>query len=187
MQRELIRLATIDPLTGLSNRRGFFEQATEACARVSPPDGSLSAIILDIDNFKHINDSYGHETGDEAICCCARAAFLTEALVGRLGGDEFALLLEDHSLPQAIEIAENLRNRLAAQPFDTGRDRITLTWSLGVGEGRPGDTVDQILARADAALYDAKLRGRNRVVGIQAGILTRPAIVTDGLARASTF
>lgn len=60
MQRELIRLATIDPLTGLGNRRGFFEQATEACARVIPPDGSLSAIILDIDNFKRINDSYGH-------------------------------------------------------------------------------------------------------------------------------
>src|SRR4029079_16068771 len=123
------------------------------------PDGSLSAIILDIDNFKHINDSYGHEIGDEAICCCARAAFLTEAVVGRLGGDEFALLLEDRTLPQAIEIAENLRSRLAAQPFDTGKDRITLTWSVGVSEGRPGDSVDQILTRADAALYDAKLGG----------------------------
>ena len=186
MQRDLIRLATIDPLTGLSNRRGFFERATEACARVAPPDGSLSAIILDIDNFKHINDSYGHETGDEAICCCARAAFLTEAVVGRLGGDEFALLLEDRTLPQAIEIAENLRSRLAAQPFDTGKDRITLTWSVGVSEGRPGDSVDQILARADAALYDAKLGG-DRVVGVHAGLLTRPAIATNGFARASSF
>jgi diguanylate cyclase (GGDEF)-like protein len=187
MQRELIRLATIDPLTGLSNRRGFFEQATEACARVAPPDGSLSAIILDIDNFKRINDSYGHETGDEAICCCARTAFLTEAVVGRLGGDEFALLLEDRTLPQAIEVAENLRTRLAAQPFDTGKGRITLTWSVGVSEGRPGDTVDQILARADAALYNAKLGGRNRVVGASAGVLTRPAIVTNGLSRACSF
>jgi two-component system cell cycle response regulator len=187
MQRELIRLATIDPLTGLSNRRGFFERATEACARVAPPDGSLSAIILDIDNFKHINDSYGHETGDEAICCCARATFLTEAVVGRLGGDEFALLLEDRTLPQAIEVAENLRARLAGQPFDTGKDRITLTWSVGVGEGRPGDSVDQILARADAALYDAKSGGRNRVVGVHAGLLTRPAIATNGYARASSF
>jgi two-component system cell cycle response regulator len=187
MQRELIRLATIDPLTGLSNRRGFFERATEACARVAPPDGSLSAISLDIDNFKHINDSYGHETGDEAICCCARATFLTEAVVGRLGGDEFALLLEDRTLPQAIEVAENLRARLAGQPFDTGKDRITLTWSVGVGEGRPGDSVDQILARADAALYDAKSGGRNRVVGVHAGLLTRPAIATNGYARASSF
>ncbi len=187
MQRELIRLATIDPLTGLSNRRGFFEQATEVCARVAPPSGSLSAIILDVDNFKHINDSYGHETGDEAICACARTAFLTEAVVGRLGGDEFALLLEDRTLPQAIEVAEDLRTRLAAEPFDTGKGRITLTWSVGVSEGRPGDTVDQILARADAALYDAKAGGRNRVVGVHAGVLTRPAIVTDGLARASSF
>ena len=78
-------------------------------------------------------------------------------------------------MPQAIEVAENLRTRLAAQPFDTGKDRITLTWSVGVGEGRPGDTVDQIPARADAALYNAKSGGRNRVVGAHAGILTRPA------------
>jgi diguanylate cyclase (GGDEF)-like protein len=184
MQRELLRLAVTDPLTGLCNRRGFFEQATEACARVVPPDG-LSAIILDIDNFKRINDSYGHEAGDEAIRICAHAARLDEAVTGRLGGDEFALLLEKKPLPQAIEIAEDLRLKLAARPFDTGKERITLTWSVGVGEGRPGDTVDQILARADAALYDAKLGGRNRVVGAHAGLLTRPAIVTDGHARAS--
>lgn len=184
MQRELLRLAITDPLTGLCNRRGFFEHATEACARVVPPDDSLSAIILDIDNFKRINDSYGHETGDEAIRICARAARLEEAVTGRLGGDEFALLLERKPLPQAIEIAEELRMRLAARPFDTGKDCVTLTWSVGVGEGRPGDTVDQILARADAALYDAKRGGRNRVVGAHAGLLTRPAIVTEGHARA---
>jgi diguanylate cyclase (GGDEF)-like protein len=187
MQRELLRLAITDPLTGLCNRRGFFEQATEACARTVPPDGSVSAIILDIDNFKHINDSYGHETGDDAIRACADTARLQEALTGRLGGDEFALLLENRKLPQAIEIAEDLRTRLAARPFDAGKDRITLTWSIGVGEGRPGDTVDQILARADAALYDAKLGGRNRVVGVHAGVVTRPAIVTTGHARAASF
>jgi two-component system cell cycle response regulator len=187
MQRELLRLATTDPLTGLCNRRGFFEQATEACARVVPPNGSLSAIVLDVDNFKHINDSYGHETGDEAIRACANTARMQEALTGRLGGDEFALLLEERTLPQAVEIAEDLRLKLAGRPFDTGKDRITLTWSIGVGEGKPGDTVDQILARADVALYDAKLGGRNRVVGVHAGLLTRPAIATDGLARASSF
>ena len=106
-------------------------------------------------------------------------------MVGRLGGDEFALLLEQQTLPQAVEVAEVLRLRLAEQPFDTGKDRITLTWSVGVGEGKPGDTVDQILARADAALYKAKLGGRNRVVGAPAGVLTRSAIATNGLARAS--
>jgi diguanylate cyclase (GGDEF)-like protein len=174
-------------LTGLCNRRGFFERAIEACARVAPPDGSLSAIILDVDDFKRINDCYGHETGDEALRLCARAAYLDDAVAGRLGGDEFALLLERKPLPQAIEIAEDLRMRLAARPFDTGKERITLTWSVGVGEGRPGDTVDQILARADAALYDAKLSGRNRVVGAGAGVLTRSAVVTNGIARASAM
>jgi len=186
MQRELIRLATIDPLTGLCNRRGFFELATEAYARTIP-DGRLSAIILDIDNFKYINDSYGHETGDEALRACASAARMDEALAGRLGGDEFALLLEERTLPQAIEIAEDLRLRLAARPFDTGKGQITLTWSVGVGEANPGDTVDQILARADAALYNAKLAGRNRVVGAHAGVLTRRSIATNGIARASAL
>ena len=184
MQRELLRLATTDPLTGLCNRRGFFEQATEACARVVPPHGSVSAIILDIDNFKQINDSYGHETGDEAIRACAKAARVQEAVTGRLGGDEFALLLERKSLPQAIEVAEDLRVRLAQRPIDTGKGPITLTWSLGVGEGRPGDTIDQILARADVALYDAKLKGRNRVVGNSAIVPARNAIVTEGIVRA---
>jgi diguanylate cyclase (GGDEF)-like protein len=145
-------------------------------ARTAPPDGSLSAIILDIDNFKQINDFYGHETGDEAICVCARAAFLHGAVVGRLGGDEFALLLEQQTLPQAVEVAEDLRLQLAEQPFDTGKGRITLTWS-----------VDQILARADAALYKAKLGGRNRVVGAYAGVLMRAAVASDGLARVSAL
>jgi two-component system, cell cycle response regulator len=187
MQRELIRLAITDPLTGLCNRRGFFEQATEACARTAPPDGSLSAIILDIDNFKQINDSYGHETGDEAIRACARAARMEKAVTGRLGGDEFALLLEERTLPQAIEVAEDLRVRLATRPFDTGKGRINLTWSVGVGEGGPGDTVDQILARADAALYNAKLGGRNRVVGAPARVLTRSAVASNGFARATAL
>ena len=187
MQRELIRLATIDPLTGLCNRRGFFELAMEAYARSAPPKGNLSAIILDIDNFKQINDSYGHEKGDEALCTCARATLLKEAVVGRLGGDEFALLLENRTLPQAIEAGESLRARLAERPFDTGKGLITLTWSIGVGEGRHGYTVDQILARADAALYAAKLGGRNRVAGIDAGTTTRQTVASDGLARATAL
>jgi diguanylate cyclase (GGDEF)-like protein len=187
MQRELIRLATVDPLTGLSNRRGFFEQATEACARAAPPDGAVSAIILDIDNFKQINDAYGHETGDQAIRTCARAARIEEAVTGRLGGDEFALILEEKSLPQAIEIAEGLRARLAERPFDTGKGRIKLTCSFGVGEGKAGETVDQILARADVALYDAKLKGRNCVVANGATVPVRNAIVTDGMARATAM
>jgi len=184
MQRELIRLATTDPLTGLCNRRGFFEQATQVRARTIP-DGHLSAILLDIDNFKHINDSYGHEAGDEAIRACAMAARLDEAVAGRLGGDEFALLLEQRTLPEAIEIAEDLRRRLASKPFDTGKGRITLTWSVGVGEAKPDDTVDQLLARADAALYSAKASGRNRVAGASPDLCPKQTIAQHGIARAS--
>ena len=100
------------------------------------------------------------------------------------GGDEFALLLQDRTLPQAVSIAEGVRIRLSEQPFDTGKGRIRLTCSLGVGEGKAGDTVDQILARADAALYDAKLKGRNCVVGINARVPMRNAVVTEGIVRA---
>ena len=150
MQRELIRLATTDPLTGLSNRRGFFEQASEIRARTFP-DGSLSAILLDIDNFKQINDAYGHDAGDEAIRICAEAARLDGAVSGRLGGDEFALLLEQHTLTEAMEVAEDLRLRLASRPFETGDGQVKITCSIGVGEAQAEDTVDQLLARADAA------------------------------------
>ena len=184
MQRELIRLATVDPLTGLCNRRGFFEQATQARARTIP-DGSLSAILLDIDNFKHINDAYGHEAGDEAIRACARAAHIENAVTGRLGGDEFALLLERRSLPEAIDIAEDLRSRLASRPIATGKGTIRLTWSVGVGEAEPEDTVDQLLARADAALYSAKAGGRDRVVGAPPTLRPKPTVVQYGIARAA--
>jgi diguanylate cyclase (GGDEF)-like protein len=184
MQRELIRLATTDPLTGLCNRRGFFEQATQVRARTIP-DGNLSAILLDIDNFKTINDSYGHDAGDEAIRACAEAARLEDAVTGRLGGDEFALLLEQRALPEAVEIAENLRGRLAARPFDTGKGRITLTWSIGVGEAQPGDSIDQLLARADAALYSAKEGGRNRVAGAPPYLRPKNTAAQHGVARAT--
>jgi len=184
MQRELIRLATTDPLTGLCNRRGFFEQATQVRARTIP-DGNLSAILLDIDNFKHINDSYGHDAGDEAIRACAEAARIEGAVAGRLGGDEFAVLLEQRTLPEAIAIAEDLRRRLAARPFDIGKGRLTLTWSIGVGEAEPSDSIDQLLARADAALYSAKAGGRNRVAGAPPDLRTMMTVVQHGIARAS--
>lgn len=184
MQRELIRLATTDPLTGLCNRRGFFEQATEARVRTAA-HGNLSAILLDIDNFKQINDSYGHDAGDEAIRACADAARLDGAITGRLGGDEFALLLEQYSMTEALEIAEGLRRRLADRPFETGTGRITLTWSIGVGEAQPDDSIDQLLARADAALYVAKEEGRNRVAGASPELRTKDTVAQHGIARAT--
>jgi len=185
LQHELIRLATIDPLTGLCNRRGFFEQATEIRERRGL-GGKLSAILLDIDNFKNINDSHGHDAGDEAIRACAEAARVDGAIAGRLGGDEFALLVE-RPLPESIEIAEDLRRRLASRPVETRKGLITLTWSIGVGEAQPHDSVDQILARADAALYSAKEAGRNRVTSATPGLRIEQTIAQHGIARATAI
>jgi diguanylate cyclase (GGDEF)-like protein len=162
MQRELVRLASVDALTGLHNRRAFFELAGEARARCG--EHPLSAIMLDIDHFKRINDLYGHDVGDQAIAAVAQAAATDGAIIGRLGGEEFALLLEGRSLDQAAIIAELLRARMAALCFDSENGEITLTCSFGVSERHAGESIDDLLKRADVALYAAKTSGRNRVV-----------------------
>ena len=166
MQRELVRLASVDALTGLHNRRAFFELAEEARARCGE-HGALAAIMLDIDHFKRINDLYGHDIGDHAIAAVAQAAATDDAIIGRLGGEEFALLLEGRSLDQASIIAELLRARMAALCFDTENGEMTLTCSFGVSERHAGESIDDLLKRADVALYAAKTSGRNRVVAAE--------------------
>ncbi len=163
MQRELLRLATTDPLTGILNRRAFFDQAHVACAQACA-GRALCAIMLDVDHFKRINDIYGHDVGDEAIrgVACETAA-TPNALVGRLGGEEFVMLIADRTLADTVVIAEDLRRRLAARQFDAGHDKMMLTCSFGVSEWQPGDTINWLLKRADLALYKAKMDGRNRV------------------------
>jgi len=163
MQRELVRLASVDPLTGLHNRRVFFELAEAARERCAER-GALTAIMLDIDHFKRINDLYGHDVGDQAIAAVAKAAATDGAVIGRLGGEEFAILLEGRPLAEGAAIAEHLRARMAALRFDTTNGAMTLTVSFGVSERKPGDSIDDLLKRADVALYAAKTSGRNRVV-----------------------
>jgi len=162
MQRELIRLATIDSLTGAYNRRAFFEKAKEMCERAAA-GAPLSAIMLDIDYFKKINDRYGHDVGDEAISAVAREAMIESPVVGRLGGEEFAILLEGRELAEAVAIAEALRLRLARLKLETGSTTVTFTCSLGVSQWKAADGIDRLLKRADVALYEAKVGGRNRV------------------------
>jgi two-component system cell cycle response regulator len=170
LQRELIRLATTDALTGACTRRAFFSKAEEMCARAA--DGrALCAIMLDIDNFKSINDLHGHDIGDEAIVAVARQAMSEDVLVGRLGGEEFALLLEERHLDQATGCAEALRERLANLELHAGNGVVTLTCSFGVSEWQADDTIDQLLKRADIALYAAKVNGRNRVVASDADVI----------------
>ena len=166
MQRELIRLAVTDSLTGMLNRRGFFEQALQPCGRAEKGT-PLCAIMADIDYFKRINDEHGHDAGDKAIFAVAHELMSGSWHAGRLGGEEFALLLEGRNLAEAATIAERLRGRIAALRIPTGEDRLSLTCSFGVSQWRVGDSIDPLLKRADMALYEAKLTGRDRVV--QAG------------------
>jgi len=163
LQRDLIRLATTDPMTTLMNRRAFFDKGQQVFARAAP-QSPITAIMFDIDRFKRINDTYGHDVGDEVICSVAAAAADESTIVGRLGGEEFAILLDQTSLEQAVRIAERLRLRVAALQIPIGKDTLRLTCSFGVSEWQPGDTLDQIIKRADLALYEAKREGRNRVV-----------------------
>jgi two-component system cell cycle response regulator len=163
MQRELIGLATTDPLTGLLNRRAFFERAQGACTRANA-DNPLSAIMFDVDHFKRINDEYGHDGGDQALRGIAREVLSNCRFVGRLGGEEFAIILEGTDLAGAVEVAERLRTKLAALRFETAQGPMTLTSSFGVSDWQTNQTIDWMLKRADLALYEAKRGGRNRVV-----------------------
>jgi diguanylate cyclase (GGDEF)-like protein len=163
MERDLIRLATIDPLTGALNRRAFFESAGQAVAHARA-GAALSAIMLDIDHFKTINDVYGHDHGDMALSSVAKILSSCDAVCGRLGGEEFALLLPTRSLNEATAIAEELRRKVEELQLETDRGLIGMTCSFGVSEWEAGDAVDRLLKRADNALYQAKTGGRNRVV-----------------------
>jgi diguanylate cyclase (GGDEF)-like protein len=161
-QRELFRLATTDYLTGVMNRRSFFETAQSIFAETS--DETISAVMLDIDHFKRINDVHGHATGDEVIRAIACLATSVGDIVGRLGGEEFAILLTRASAARAADIAQRLRAAIAALAFDASPGPLKVTCSFGISERMGRESVDDLLRRADSALYQAKRSGRNRVV-----------------------
>lgn len=171
MQRELIRLATTDSLTGMFNRRAFFDRAKELCARAKAGD-LLAAVMIDIDHFKCVNDCYGHDVGDVALCAVAKELSIERGLLGRLGGEEFALLLDGCGMADAVATADRLRENIATRNIDGNGVNLTVTCSFGVSEWQSGDSIDQMLKRADMALYEAKLTGRNRVVAADHAMLT---------------
>jgi diguanylate cyclase (GGDEF)-like protein len=184
MQRDLMRLATTDPLTGMLNRRAFFEQAEDICAQ-SNVTSKLSAIMFDIDHFKRVNDTYGHGAGDTVIGTIADEVRRGFRLAGRLGGEEFAVLLEGSAMPDAVKVAAQLRDSIGALNTDIDGETLKVACSFGVAEWEFGDTIDDLLRRADSALYDAKAAGRNRVVAFDhaksgAGAIKRTGIVRVG-------
>jgi two-component system, cell cycle response regulator len=160
LQNELIELASIDPLTRVFNRRAFFEKARQLFSGAS----ALAAIMLDADYFKSINDTYGHDVGDQVLAAIGREVRTEGAIVGRMGGEEFAILIEGASREAAVARAEAIRARVAALPFEAANEQVSVTCSFGVAERRPDEGIDRLLRRADAALYQAKSSGRDRVV-----------------------
>lgn len=164
-----IELAVIDPLTGLYNRRYLDTHMQVLIERSVARQRPLSVLVIDIDRFKTVNDSYGHDVGDEVIREFAKRIRLTIRgidLACRHGGEEFVIVLPDTSVETAEAIAERLRDSIASEPFSTEQvQSLSITASVGLSAlSGPGETPDLLLKRADLALYEAKKSGRNRVV-----------------------
>jgi len=158
-------LSHTDELTGLSNRRHFLEVAAEVLAHEHRHDRTVSVIMIDADRFKSINDEFGHQAGDQVLRRIGetlREASRVGDRVGRYGGEEFAMVLPETDADAAREVGERLRATIE-QLRVTPDDRV-LTISLGVAEATLGESLHTVLGRADRALYEAKARGRNRVV-----------------------
>ncbi len=168
MEEELQRQAHSDYLTGLSNRRHFIEQAEIELARFRRYGGALSLIMFDIDLFKRVNDTYGHNVGDlvlQKVSDICRTTLRDVDIVGRIGGEEFAVLLPQTDHHQAMEAAERLRGAIAAASVTAPGDlpvAITASFGLVVASENNAD-IDGLLIQADQALYLAKENGRNRI------------------------
>ncbi len=165
----LLELATRDGLTGLFNRRHFFELAERELARARRSGLPLSIVMLDLDHFKQINDSRGHAAGDQVLREVAAlfGLVLRETdIVGRYGGEEFAALLPDTTREEALHIAERLRAVVAQHQVEWRGEVIRCSASLGIThlDSVAGGTLDTLLERADTALMSAKSGGRNRLV-----------------------
>ena len=164
----LRELATIDDLTRIPNRRQFLNALDAEFVRAQHNDRDLSVLMIDVDNFKAINDRYGHFAGDDILRELAlrlqRAVRPTD-LLGRLGGEEFAVALKDTAMPVALEIAGRLCRGIADTPFKAAAGEIKVTASVGVAARMPqDDNPAELLRLADEALFRAKTAGRNGVV-----------------------
>ena len=161
----ITRLMNTDPLTGLTNRRQLKERMDVELSKARRHGHPLSAIMTDIDHFKSINDTFGHGAGDAVLVGVASILKQTcrkEDIVTRYGGEEFVVVLPDSPAAAALDCAERIRKAIEENVFPEIDRKVTV--SLGVTLFAPTDTEDSFIGRADAALYEAKASGRNRVV-----------------------
>ncbi len=162
------RLATYDSLTGAMTRAAISQNLRSAVERAQRSQRPLSVVFFDIDHFKRINDEHGHRVGDEALRIVSlrtRNRLRAYDLFGRYGGDEVLVVLADTHLRDAVRVAEHLRESVSGSPLSIDGRLLPVSLSLGVAELQPGETPEQLLERADAALYASKTAGRDRVTG----------------------
>ena len=167
MEARLRHLASTDPLTGVANRRHFMEQGRAELSRTERYGYPLTVLMLDVDFFKRINDTYGHDIGDlalKALTGTCGDALRGSDLLGRLGGEEFALLLPSTPLAGAGILAERIRAEVERMRLETLQGELAFTVSIGACAYAEDESFDALLGRADRALYAAKHGGRNRVV-----------------------
>lgn len=171
LHRELDRVsaqARHDTLTGALNRQGLDEAMNREVSTVKRKDTPLSVALLDIDNFKKLNDSKGHETGDAALAhlaTVARECMRPQDTLARYGGEEFVILLPDTPLDKGIEAMTRLQRELTKRFFLAGNEKILITFSAGVAQLAAGESGADAIKRADQAMYLAKRAGKNRVIG----------------------
>src|SRR5215213_8759078 len=168
---EVVRTESLtDPLTSLSNRKHFDESLAQAIADSAERSEPLSLVMTDIDHFKNFNDTWGHLTGDQVLRLVAMSLKQNvkgQDIAARYGGEEFAVILPNTVLRSALTVADHIRRAVMSKELmkrSTGQNLGRVTISLGCATARKGDTVQSLIARADACLYAAKRNGRNRVI-----------------------
>lgn len=164
MNDKLSQMANVDALTGTYNRREFDDELNSLITEKDIHTISFSLILFDIDNFKSVNDNFGHKTGDrilQGISALVTANIREEDCLFRWGGEEFILILPGETLDNARDAAERIRSSIQDHDFEIGQP---VTISLGVGEYKSGENNNQVIMRVDSALLEAKSEGKNRVV-----------------------
>jgi len=163
----LHEMASTDPLTQLKNRRAISDVIKREEGRVRRGPHQLSFILCDLDHFKRINDTRGHDVGDLVLTTVSQAlsgGIRDVDYIARWGGEEFLAVLPDTDEQGAMVVAERLRSKVATLQTQAGGQALPISMTLGVATKLPGETAEQTIARADAALYEGKRSGRNRVV-----------------------
>ena len=168
LEEKILKLASTDPLTGVYNRRSFMEKAESELTRSRRYRHSMAMLMIDIDHFKKINDSFGHQLGDLALKMFAKTCMATlreNDVFGRIGGEEFVALLPEVDEKKAFQVAERLRIKISESPVTDGNVSFKLQASIGIAVLREGVTkLEDMIQEADQAMYSAKRQGRNRVV-----------------------